>query len=727
MASAVVTILLSGWWSFGAAASVDLGSIDASAGLANSPRGDNTDGENDALDCGAAGQTRGARRNRAGDDNDYPDNYLYVLVTDPDVKNARRVRIGATFYDDPAFAGNAVTIHLHYTNAASTGPGDLANTFAMHPKAWALSGSGQWVRHSWRVTDAGFRTFMQGTSDFRFDFGLHSVCVDRVDAAVEAGAVPEEHLIGAHYYPWYDRGRWDYVDCYAGTLRRALLPAQLPKLGTYDSSNTAVVDQHLRWCAEYGVSVLILEFIAPGGREDLVCRNVIFPHPRSGDVHFAVMYDWAIRFGDQYVATPERIATARADFDHLARYYFTRPTYLRAGGERPLAMIYVTRALSGDVEGLIGALRDACALRGFDVFLAGDEFFFPSAPNREKIERWDGIFGYDAYAGRGGYWGTNGTLELFRNRTAEYENMAAGTGVAFFPSCASGFNDRAVRRVCADNPALPRKVAANDTSQSFFREVFVQTALAHLDAEVPLVAITSFNEWHEDTQIEPTGGTTGATSGDTSTSGNEYTQGYEYEDYGMAYLEMIQDATIAVTGKVSGPLGPLAGALVEVMEGGTVVAARSTFSTGVYTIPRLRVDEGVTYRIRASASGLADALSAAVTVRHDETVRGIDLTLTNLAAFRRGDANADGDVDISDVVCMLAYLFAGDAGACALSVPRCFDAADANDDGAVDLADPIKVLGYLFSNAGPLPAPSETCGSDLVDDTLTACEYAPCQ
>lgn len=64
----------------------------------------------------------------------------------------------------------------------------------------------------------------------------------------------------------------------------------------------------------------------------------------------------------------------------------------------------------------------------------------------------------------------------------------------------------------------------------------------------------------------------------------------------------------------------------------------------------------------------------------------------------RGDANADGQVDISDAVRILLFLFAGLAleGDCAESV------ADANADGAVDSSDAIFLLAWLFRE-GPAP------------------------
>ncbi len=85
--------------------------------------------------------------------------------------------------------------------------------------------------------------------------------------------------------------------------------------------------------------------------------------------------------------------------------------------------------------------------------------------------------------------------------------------------------------------------------------------------------------------------------------------------------------------------------------------------------------------------------------------------------FKRGDANADGGVNIADAISLLGHLFGGEPS------PVCPDAADANDDGALNIADAIKILGHLFAGEGPLPDPFDACGPDPTDDELGPCNY----
>jgi hypothetical protein len=73
--------------------------------------------------------------------------------------------------------------------------------------------------------------------------------------------------------------------------------------------------------------------------------------------------------------------------------------------------------------------------------------------------------------------------------------------------------------------------------------------------------------------------------------------------------------------------------------------------------------------------------------------------------FRRGDSNADQQLDLSDAVYILLWRFAGG------SEPTCLDAADSNGDGRHDLSDAVFVLSFLFKGgeAPPTPGP-QVCG-----------------
>jgi len=67
---------------------------------------------------------------------------------------------------------------------------------------------------------------------------------------------------------------------------------------------------------------------------------------------------------------------------------------------------------------------------------------------------------------------------------------------------------------------------------------------------------------------------------------------------------------------------------------------------------------------------------------------------------RRGDSNFDGELDISDPVSLLSFLFLGGPA------PVCSNAAEFNRDGHLDISDPIAILRTLFFGA-PMPGGEE--------------------
>ncbi len=89
--------------------------------------------------------------------------------------------------------------------------------------------------------------------------------------------------------------------------------------------------------------------------------------------------------------------------------------------------------------------------------------------------------------------------------------------------------------------------------------------------------------------------------------------------------------------------------------------------------------------------------------------------------FRRGDADINCAVQITDAVFTLNWLFQGG------KVPRCQDAADANDNGRVDISDAIHSLGYQFLGGPPPPLPGpEVPGPDPTLDDLPPCDASDC-
>jgi hypothetical protein len=88
--------------------------------------------------------------------------------------------------------------------------------------------------------------------------------------------------------------------------------------------------------------------------------------------------------------------------------------------------------------------------------------------------------------------------------------------------------------------------------------------------------------------------------------------------------------------------------------------------------------------------------------------------------FRRGDADLNGRFEITDPVSILTRLFVSGG-----EFP-CQDAADANDRGDIDISDALFLLNFLFLGGRPPPAPFPECGEDPTADELTCERYDAC-
>ncbi len=103
-------------------------------------------------------------------------------------------------------------------------------------------------------------------------------------------------------------------------------------------------------------------------------------------------------------------------------------------------------------------------------------------------------------------------------------------------------------------------------------------------------------------------------------------------------------------------------------------------------------------------------------------ISDIEITSTE-SVFLRGDCNDDGAVDISDAVCILNWLFVGDAA------PGCIAATNTNGDDAANISDATYLLDHLFLGKAAPVAPFPDCGPGMVPaDTTLGCANPPnCQ
>jgi hypothetical protein len=89
--------------------------------------------------------------------------------------------------------------------------------------------------------------------------------------------------------------------------------------------------------------------------------------------------------------------------------------------------------------------------------------------------------------------------------------------------------------------------------------------------------------------------------------------------------------------------------------------------------------------------------------------------------LRRGDANNDQTVNLTDPTYINNYLYQGGPA------PPCMNQADANNDGRVDLSDSIFLLNWLYQGGPPPPYPGPyNTQCTLDDEPYPGCNVDPC-
>eukprot|EP00934_Nitzschia_sp_Nitz4_P008885 Nitzschia sp. Nitz4//scaffold32_size149145//6540//8115//NITZ4_002861-RA/size149145-augustus-gene-0.46-mRNA-1//-1//CDS//3329548015//8875//frame0 len=337
-------------------------------------------------------------------------------------------------------------------------------------------------------------------------------------------------LVGAYYYPWYGNN-FHNGD---GYLRNQLSPQHFPTLGEYDDSLSDTIRQHLEWSRQANIGLWITSWWGPNRQEDNTTRDVILPHSQLGDMKIAIHYESGGRIPGS------DITNVLNDMAYIAQTYFSHPNYYRING-RPVVFLYLTRKLenNGVFESAILAMRSVANKYGENLYIIGDHAFedAPAESEASSMLYLDAITNFDVYGSMGRpspYAGVDIVREYYEDQ-ADWKEVAAGKMCAYVPSVSPGYNDRGVR-LDADHPPLSRRLSANHTEGSLFA-VSIEYAMTLMDSSAGnLLVVNSFNEWHEDTQIEPA-------TGENAMEPDDLTGGLEYTGYGELYLDILRELT----------------------------------------------------------------------------------------------------------------------------------------------------------------------------------------
>jgi hypothetical protein len=409
-------------------------------------------------------------------------------------------------------------------------------------------------------------------------------------------------LVGAYYSDWFPSNSAQ------GTLRQHLVPGQGTDPSKVDSADPVVAEQAISQATRSGINFFALDYwpSRPAQNKNI---DAFVRADNLHDIKFCILYEtWNLDFDAGHESTPVNpLMEFSFDVDLLnfARTYFPNPSYLRIHG-RPVLVLYLTRTLTGDVAGMIDGARRLLEVHGYNPFIIGDEIYwrvtstvppttgswFTPTPQTSRLDLFDAITAYSLYIGDPNeplspwqdFVGYPGDTHIVADEKHLYEEYASASGgrVPVIPDVQPGVNTRGVR-LAVNEPAEPRQWLRGQSSWSTIQHFLDQIAAPVIEPSLPMVFVTSWNEWNEDTAVQPVGGK--PTSRDDSPTGTEYTQGYTYGGEGSSALAAIRNFVGVAWGEVrSGNGRPLAHVEVTALRDGKPVSTTRTDGEGWYVL-----------------------------------------------------------------------------------------------------------------------------------------------
>jgi hypothetical protein len=326
-------------------------------------------------------------------------------------------------------------------------------------------------------------------------------------------------MIGAHYYPWWGKPHHPVLG--GGEWESGV--AHHPILGRYSSRDPNIIKKHVRWAREAGIDFLAVEWAGLGSWEDHVLETVLAK--RLGNLKFCIHYDSylalhklgkSISWDLNSPYTPSRSKGEKLIEDLLAcRKYFKHPAYLRINNS-PVVIVYAFREFKNASPYLE---RIKIKLRPEDPYFVADVVFWDSISPQEIFQAlkldsssvprllwrrtrgklgskqmWEALKKY--FCGVTGYclyepWRVRNFLENVERVYRNYYHKSKEGGLAFWPTVMPGYDDRQLRG--RNRPILAR-------NPQFYRSYW---EVCDSLADDGIIIVTSFNEWHEGTEIEP--------------------------------------------------------------------------------------------------------------------------------------------------------------------------------------------------------------------------------
>jgi glycoprotein endo-alpha-1,2-mannosidase len=253
-----------------------------------------------------------------------------------------------------------------------------------------------------------------------------------------------------------------------------------PESGAYSSSDPVTIERHAAQIRASEVSVVVLSWYPPGKSD---AKGV----PELADRVVPILLEIFLRHNLKlaFHIEPYEKRTAQSvwsDAEYIALRYGTHPGIARVKGV-PLIYVYDSYLIPKDQWAKVGQAKDMSRRK--------NACFFGLVVERAHVDDlassngfFDGVYTY--FAADGFVWGST------RSSWQDLVTLSREKGLLTSLSVGPGYIDTKIR------PWNGANTRERETG-AYFRKSFIAAGRAKPD----FLSITSFNEWHEGTQIEP--------------------------------------------------------------------------------------------------------------------------------------------------------------------------------------------------------------------------------
>lgn len=275
----------------------------------------------------------------------------------------------------------------------------------------------------------------------------------------------------AFYYPWYHSmaidGNWDHWEDSIHTVPDNISAAFYPQLGTYSANDPVAVHQHMKWLRDAGVGVISTSWWGIGSDSDESVAQLL---------DIGNMYGIKVAFHIEPFGG-RTAYTAKDAVIYCIDTYGTHPAVFRDSGlgNRMVFFFFASNEIP-DAQWAVN--WDSIRGTAHDAIVIGDCFDH----NRILAGHWDGFYNYfpgQEYTN----WNSHASWAQSNNKF-----MAPPVGVGWNTSAIGGYGPPTIERNRGEYCDTTWNAACNAAKNY---------------SSVRYIGITSFNEWHEGTQIEP--------------------------------------------------------------------------------------------------------------------------------------------------------------------------------------------------------------------------------